>query len=111
MNSLQRLDAGPRMSEAVLYDGKLYSAGVIADAAAGQPIYAQTCDVLAQIDAGTRRERQNPHYQSHNLAGGYGGFRRNEPRMGCMGHPQPNPGPRHDRGKALRAGIPGGNDV
>ncbi len=51
MTDIQRIDAGARMSEAVIFGGKLYSCGVVADAAAGQSVLAQTKDILAQIDA------------------------------------------------------------
>jgi enamine deaminase RidA (YjgF/YER057c/UK114 family) len=50
MTEIQRIDAGPRMSEAVIYAGKIYSCGIVADAAAGKSIYEQTVDVLQQID-------------------------------------------------------------
>ncbi len=51
MNDLTRIEAGVRLSEAVIYGGKLYSCGVVPDSAVCMPAYEQTCDVLAQIDA------------------------------------------------------------
>jgi enamine deaminase RidA (YjgF/YER057c/UK114 family) len=51
MTELKRIDAGPRMSEAVIYGGKIYSAGVVADKTLGAPVYEQTKEVLEQIDA------------------------------------------------------------
>lgn len=51
MQDIRRIEPGKRMSEAVVYDNKLYSAGVVADAAAGKPVFEQTQDILQQIDA------------------------------------------------------------
>ncbi len=51
MTDITRIEAGSRMSEAVIYAGKVYTAGVIADKTAGQPVYEQTREVLEQIDA------------------------------------------------------------
>jgi enamine deaminase RidA (YjgF/YER057c/UK114 family) len=51
MMEITRIDSGPRMSEAVLHGGKVYLSGMVADAAAGQTVAAQTSDILAQIDA------------------------------------------------------------
>lgn len=50
MSEIQRIDPGARMSEAVVYNGIVYSAGVIADTTAGKPAFEQTEDVLKQID-------------------------------------------------------------
>lgn len=49
--SLIRIEPGPRLSEAVIHSGKVYTAGVVADSAAGKSVAAQTADILAQIDA------------------------------------------------------------
>lgn len=51
MTTIRRIDAGSRMSEAVIHGGKIYLSGVVADAAAGQSVYEQTKDILSQIDA------------------------------------------------------------
>jgi enamine deaminase RidA (YjgF/YER057c/UK114 family) len=59
MTDIQRIDAGPRMSEAVIHGGKIYSAGVIADTTAGKPAYEQTVDILGQIDALLERAGSN----------------------------------------------------
>lgn len=58
---IQRYEAGPRMSEAVVHGGVVYLAGQVAEDAT-QDISGQTRQVLAQIDdlltrAGSRRER------------------------------------------------------
>lgn len=50
MSTIKRIEPGPRMSDAVIHDGKVYLAGVVAGDAAGQSVYEQTKDVLAQID-------------------------------------------------------------
>lgn len=48
---IHRIDPGPRMSEAVVHAGKVYTSGIVADGAKGQPVFEQTQDVLAQLDA------------------------------------------------------------
>jgi enamine deaminase RidA (YjgF/YER057c/UK114 family) len=47
---IQRLDTGPRMSEASIHQGTVYLAGQVANDA-NQDIAGQTQQVLAQIDA------------------------------------------------------------
>ncbi|MDX2095781.1 MAG: RidA family protein [Alphaproteobacteria bacterium] len=49
--TITRIDSGPRMSEAVVHGGKVYLSGMVAEAAAGHSVAAQTTDILAQIDA------------------------------------------------------------
>lgn len=49
--SINRIEAGARLSEAVIHGGKVYLCGVVADAAAGKSVREQTQDILAQIDA------------------------------------------------------------
>jgi enamine deaminase RidA (YjgF/YER057c/UK114 family) len=44
------IEPGARLSEAVIHGGKVYTAGVVADAAAGKSVREQTADILAQID-------------------------------------------------------------
>ena len=48
---IQRIEPGSRLSEAVIYGGKVYTAGVVAGDAAGKSVREQTADILAQIDA------------------------------------------------------------
>jgi len=45
--SIKRLQAGPRMSQAVVHDGTVYLAGQVAD---GEDVQAQTRGILARID-------------------------------------------------------------
>lgn len=51
MTDIRRIESGPRMSEMVIHGGKVYTAGVVADSAAGASIFEQTKDILQQIDA------------------------------------------------------------
>ena len=51
MSDIKRIEAGARMSEAVIYNGVVYLCGVVADTTVGQSVYEQTKDVLSQIDA------------------------------------------------------------
>ena len=48
--SIERLHAGPRMSQAVVHGGTVYLAGQVADRAKGKSVGEQTRDVLAAID-------------------------------------------------------------
>lgn len=62
MSEIKRIEAGPRMSDVVIHDGKAYLSGVVADKCAGLSVYEQTKDVLQQIDemlkqAGTDKTR------------------------------------------------------
>ncbi len=50
MSGLKRIEPGARLSEAVIHGGKVYTAGVVADTAAGKSVAEQTQDILAQID-------------------------------------------------------------
>jgi len=51
MTDIKRIEPGPRMSEAVIHGNKIYTAGIVADSAAGKSLYEQTKDILQQIDA------------------------------------------------------------
>lgn len=51
MTNINRINPGNRMSEAVVYDGKIYTAGIVADKMVGQPVFQQTKEILTQIDA------------------------------------------------------------
>ncbi len=50
MSELKRIGAGNRMSEAVIYGGKIYTAGIVADKMVGKPVFEQTREILEQID-------------------------------------------------------------
>ncbi len=57
--SIERLQVGPRMSQAVIHNGTVYLAGQCGD---GTTVAEQTRDILAQIDellaaAGSSKER------------------------------------------------------
>lgn len=51
MTDIRRIDAGPRMSEAVIHGDKIYVSGMVADAAVGKSVLEQTRDILRQIDS------------------------------------------------------------
>lgn len=51
MSEIIRIEAGARMSEAVVYDGKIYTSGIVADQTVGKSITEQTQEILRQIDA------------------------------------------------------------
>lgn len=62
MTAIRRIDAGPRMSAAVIHGDKVYLAGFVADRAKGRSVKEQTADILEQIDtklreAGTDKTR------------------------------------------------------
>ena len=48
--SIKRIDTGPRMSQAVVHNGIVYTAGQVAQGAPGASIADQTKDILASID-------------------------------------------------------------
>lgn len=51
MSTLERIETGPRMSEAVIHGDTIYTAGIVADKAMGKSVFEQTRDILEQIDA------------------------------------------------------------
>lgn len=51
MTDIQRIEPGPRMTEAVIHGGKIYTAGIVADTAMGKSVFEQTQDILQQLDA------------------------------------------------------------
>jgi enamine deaminase RidA (YjgF/YER057c/UK114 family) len=48
---IERLQPGPRMSQAVIHNKTVYLAGQVADEAAGKGVAEQTRDILSTIDA------------------------------------------------------------
>jgi len=48
--TIQRLEVGPRMSQAVVHGNTVYLAGVVAKATAGKSVTEQTQEVLSIID-------------------------------------------------------------
>src|ERR1700755_2725775 len=63
--SIDRKEAGPRMSQVVIHGNTVYLAGVVARNASGKSMTEQTKDVLATIDgylkqAGTERTNLLP---------------------------------------------------
>jgi enamine deaminase RidA (YjgF/YER057c/UK114 family) len=49
--SIERKDAGPRMSQVVIHGNTVYLAGVVAHAAKGKSVTEQTKEILATIDS------------------------------------------------------------
>jgi enamine deaminase RidA (YjgF/YER057c/UK114 family) len=49
--SITRIQAGPRMSQAVIHNHTVYLAGQVASGAPGGSVTEQTKDILARIDA------------------------------------------------------------
>ena len=48
--TIQRHEAGPRMSKAVVHGDTVYLAGIVADAPKGKSMAEQTKSILSQID-------------------------------------------------------------
>jgi enamine deaminase RidA (YjgF/YER057c/UK114 family) len=51
MSKIQRIDPGPRLSEALVCGDRLYTSGLVADDGVGPSVYLQTKDILRQVDA------------------------------------------------------------
>jgi enamine deaminase RidA (YjgF/YER057c/UK114 family) len=49
--TIERIQVGPRMSQAVIHNHTVYLAGQVASGAPGASVAAQTQDILARIDA------------------------------------------------------------
>jgi enamine deaminase RidA (YjgF/YER057c/UK114 family) len=49
--SIERIEPGPRMSQAVIHKGTVYLAGQVASGARGRSVAEQTKDILARIEA------------------------------------------------------------
>jgi len=50
MSSIERLEIGPRMSQAVIHNGVVYLPGQVAADAPGAPVKDQTKNILDRID-------------------------------------------------------------
>jgi enamine deaminase RidA (YjgF/YER057c/UK114 family) len=48
--SIERIESGPRMSQAVIHNKTVYLAGQVAAAARGRSVAEQTRDILARIE-------------------------------------------------------------
>ncbi|MES2291928.1 MAG: RidA family protein [Pseudomonadota bacterium] len=51
MTAIRRIEAGPRLSEAIIYGERIYTSGFVADAMQGKSVLDQTTDILKQIDS------------------------------------------------------------
>jgi len=59
---LTRIDPGPRMSDAIIHEGRVFLAGQVAERSRGRSVREQTAEILAEIDqvlkkAGTDKTR------------------------------------------------------
>lgn len=50
MTDVKHIDSGPRLSEAVVFNNVIYTAGMVAEKTKGQSVLEQTKEVLQQID-------------------------------------------------------------
>ena len=50
MTNIERLETGPRMSQAVIHNGVVYLAGQVAAEAKGGSVHEQTKEILRRID-------------------------------------------------------------
>jgi enamine deaminase RidA (YjgF/YER057c/UK114 family) len=57
--ALKRIDAGKRMSMAVIHNGMAYLAGFVSEEAKGKSVREQTADILAQIDVTLKKAGTN----------------------------------------------------
>jgi enamine deaminase RidA (YjgF/YER057c/UK114 family) len=57
--ALKRIDAGKRMSSAVIHNGMAYLAGFVAEEAKGKSVLEQTKDILTQVDAVLKKAGSN----------------------------------------------------
>jgi enamine deaminase RidA (YjgF/YER057c/UK114 family) len=62
LKDLTRIDPGPRMSDAIIHEGRVFLAGKVAERSKGRSVREQTAEVLEQIDttlkkAGTDKTR------------------------------------------------------
>jgi enamine deaminase RidA (YjgF/YER057c/UK114 family) len=48
---LTRIDPGPRMSDAVIHEGRVFLAGKVAERSKGRSVREQTAEILSEIDA------------------------------------------------------------
>ena len=53
--SIERIGAGNRMSDAVIYGDRIYLSGYVAEKAEGKSVREQTQDILEQIDETLRQ--------------------------------------------------------
>ena len=48
--AIQRIETGPRMSQVVVHDNRVYLAGIVANKTAGESVTRQTQEILSIID-------------------------------------------------------------
>ena len=105
--AIQRFDAGPRMSKAVVHGDTVYLAGLTADKAKGKSVTEQTKEILSLIDGylaqcGTDKiEAPARQYLDHR----HEDVQRDERGVGRLGVARQHAGARDGGGQARRAGI------
>ena len=81
--TVRRIEAGPRMTQAVVHGNTVYLAGQVG---AGQSVAEQTRDILATVDRLlASRLRQVEAAAGDHLAGRHEGLRRDELGLGQVG--------------------------
>ena len=50
VHDIKRIEAGPRMSDAVIHGDRVYVSGVVAEKTKGKSVFEQTQEVLTEID-------------------------------------------------------------
>ena len=101
--NIERIDPGPRMSQAVVCGDLVFTAGQVAEKSAGAAVGIQTQEVLEGIDALCPcRQRPHAHPVGHRLSSQHGRFRRHERGLRHLG------GQGEPAGTGLRPSTAGG---
>ena len=95
--NIQRIETGPRLSEAVIHQNTVYLAGQVADDGCGPDIYTQTRQTLASIDrllalCGSDKSRV---LSATIWLTNMDTLCRDEPCLARVGCPRSHPGPCH----------------
>ena len=83
MTDIRRIEAGARMSEAVIHGNKVYTAGIVADKTIGKSVLEQTKEILEQIDAAVHEPRHGAVRAGPPVAVGFRRFVRRQ-RQWCL---------------------------
>ncbi len=106
---MKRIKPGPRLSQAVVHGGLVYTAGQVDDGAPDPGM--QTAAILAKIDAllddaGT--DKKHIYLRKH-LARDHGRFRGDEPGVGVVDRARRGAGTRNGRKQARLSALCRGN--
>jgi ABC-type multidrug transport system fused ATPase/permease subunit len=94
--SVQRIESGPRMSQAVIHNKTVYLAGQVAEnreARASRRRRRKSCPASTAARPGPHR--QEPFIERYDLAHRHGELRRNEQGVGVVGRARRHPGASH----------------